>query len=91
MVQDEVAVGLEGWDRPLGDLIGAGRFLQLFKHVSERGRKSGGQRANSVLQLADEAMLFYAIEVDPGTPDWDEQVTTALRMRASMSARPGPM
>jgi glutamyl-tRNA synthetase len=33
-----------------------------------------------VLQLADEAMLFYAIEVDPGTPDWDEEVGKALRM-----------
>jgi glutamyl-tRNA synthetase len=37
-------------------------------------------RANSVLQLADEAMLFYAVEFDPGTPDWDVQVDAALRM-----------
>src|SRR5207253_554591 len=29
---------------------------------------------------ADEAMLFYAVEVDPGTPDWDESVGKALRM-----------
>jgi len=25
-------------------------------------------------------MLFYAVEVDPGTPDWDETVGSALRM-----------
>ena len=25
-------------------------------------------------------MLFYALEVDPGTPDWDESVRSALRM-----------
>src|SRR5687768_15096278 len=38
------------------------------------------ERANSIPQLADEAMLFYAVEVDPGTPDWDEQTGKALRM-----------
>jgi glutamyl-tRNA synthetase len=37
-------------------------------------------RANSIPQLADEAMLFYAVDVDPGTPDWDEQAGKALRM-----------
>ena len=37
-------------------------------------------RANSVRQLAEEAMLFYSVEVDPGTPDWDVQVDSALRM-----------
>jgi glutamyl-tRNA synthetase len=37
-------------------------------------------RANTIPQLADEAMLFYAVEVDPGTPDWDESVAKALRM-----------
>jgi glutamyl-tRNA synthetase len=37
-------------------------------------------RASTIPQLADEAMLFYAVEVDPGTPDWDESVAKALRM-----------
>jgi glutamyl-tRNA synthetase len=41
------------------------------------------ERANSLLQLADEAMLFYALEVDPGTPDWDPAVSKALRMLRS--------
>src|SRR4051812_22391318 len=38
------------------------------------------ERANTIPQLADEAMLFYTVEVDPGMPDWDEKVGTALRM-----------
>jgi glutamyl-tRNA synthetase len=38
------------------------------------------ERAQSIPQLADEAMLFYAIEVHPGTPDWAEDVEAALRM-----------
>ena len=37
-------------------------------------------RASTLVQLADEAMLFYAVEIDPGTPDWDENVGKALRM-----------
>ena len=37
-------------------------------------------RAATLVQLADEAMLFYAVEVNPGTPDWDESVGKALRM-----------
>src|SRR5690349_14849800 len=37
-------------------------------------------RASTLEQLADEAMLFYAVEIDPGTPDWDESVGKALRM-----------
>jgi glutamyl-tRNA synthetase len=37
-------------------------------------------RASSLEQLADEAMLFYAVEVDPGTPDWDEAALKGLRM-----------
>jgi glutamyl-tRNA synthetase len=46
-------------------------------------------RASSVLQLADEAMLFYQVEVDPGTPDWDEQTGKALRMlEARLAAAP---
>jgi glutamyl-tRNA synthetase len=46
-------------------------------------------RANSLLQLADEAMLFYALEVDPGKPDWDEQTGRALRtLQARLAAVP---
>jgi glutamyl-tRNA synthetase len=41
------------------------------------------ERASSLLQLADEAMLFYALEVDPGTPDWDPPVSKALGMLKS--------
>ena len=37
-------------------------------------------RANTIPQLADEAMLFYAVEVNPGTPDWDEKVGAALKV-----------
>ena len=37
-------------------------------------------RASTIPQLADEAMLFYALEANPGTPDWDEKVGAALRM-----------
>src|SRR4051812_1089192 len=37
-------------------------------------------RASTVPQLADEAMLFYALEVDPGTPDWGLEASKALRM-----------
>jgi len=35
---------------------------------------------HEVQQLAGEAMLFYALEVEPGTPDWDESVEKGLRM-----------
>ncbi|HZE58991.1 MAG TPA: glutamate--tRNA ligase [Burkholderiales bacterium] len=60
--------------------------------VRKRGAQPGGgpplekvvallkDRAATIPQLADEAMLFYAVEVNPGTPDWDEKVGTALRM-----------
>jgi glutamyl-tRNA synthetase len=58
--------------RRRGVQLGAGppiqKVIQLLK-----------DRANSVLQLADEAMLFYALEVDPGTPDWGLEVSKALR------------
>jgi glutamyl-tRNA synthetase len=47
------------------------------------------ERASTLAQLADEAMLFYAVEVDPGTPDWDENVAKALRMlKARLSTVP---
>ena len=60
--------------------------------LRKRGAQPGGgpplsrvvsllkDRASSIAQLADDAMLFYALEVDPGTPDWDEPVGKALRM-----------
>ncbi|HEX6267715.1 MAG TPA: glutamate--tRNA ligase [Burkholderiales bacterium] len=69
--------------------------------LRKRGAQPGGgpalpqvmsllkDRANSIMQLADEAMLFYAVEVHPGTPDWDEQTGKALRMlQARLSAVP---
>jgi glutamyl-tRNA synthetase len=37
-------------------------------------------RASTIPQLADEAMLFYAVEVDPGKPDWNSDVEKALKM-----------
>src|SRR5687767_13231723 len=52
---------------------GGGPALPAVMHLVK-------ERANSVLQLADEAMLFYAVEVNPGTPDWDQQTAKALRM-----------
>jgi len=69
--------------------------------LRKRGAQPGGgpsllkvisllkDRANSILQLADEAMLFYAVEVHPGTPDWDEATGKALRMlKARLAAVP---
>ena len=64
----------------------------LEPELRKRGAQPGGgpplvkvvallkDRANTIPQLADEAMLFYALEVSPGTPDWDEKVGTALKM-----------
>jgi len=60
--------------------------------LRKRGAQPGGgpalmrvvgllkDRANTVSQLADEAMLFYEVEVDPGQPDWGADVAQALRM-----------
>ncbi|HEY7237805.1 MAG TPA: glutamate--tRNA ligase [Burkholderiales bacterium] len=46
-------------------------------------------RASTIPQLADEAMLFYAVEVDPGMPDWDLAVSKALRMlKAKLTSVP---
>ena len=68
--------------RKRGAQPGAGAPLEKVLHLLK-------DRANTVLQLADEAMLFYAIEVDPGTPDWDRQVATALRiLRTRLNAIP---
>ena len=47
------------------------------------------ERGNSIPQLADEAMLFYQVEVDPGTPDWDASVSKALRtLKARLAGVP---
>ena len=47
------------------------------------------ERASSIPQLADEAMLFYAVDVDPGKPDWDSDVEKALRMlKAKLTSVP---
>ncbi|HEY1287203.1 MAG TPA: glutamate--tRNA ligase [Burkholderiales bacterium] len=46
-------------------------------------------RASTIPQLADEAMLFYAVDVDPGKPDWDSSVEKGLKMlRARLSSVP---
>jgi glutamyl-tRNA synthetase len=46
-------------------------------------------RASTIPLLADEAMLFYALEVDPGTPDWAVEVSKALRMlKAKLTSVP---
>jgi glutamyl-tRNA synthetase len=71
---DERLAGLvEPELRKRGAQPGGGPPLEKVIHLLK-------DRANSVLQLADEAMLFYAVEVDPGKPDWDEPVERALRM-----------
>jgi glutamyl-tRNA synthetase len=69
------------------------RLAQLVEpELRARGAQPGGgpslarvmallkDRASTIPQLADEAMLFYAVEVNPGTPDWDEKVGTALKV-----------
>src|SRR5919197_248629 len=69
------------------------RLAELVEPILRaRGAQPGGgpplarviallkDRAATLVQLADEAMLFYAVEVNPGTPDWDESVGKALRM-----------
>ena len=69
------------------------RLAELVEpELRRRGAQIGGgpalsrvialvkDRANSIPQLADEAMLFYALEVDPGVPDWGAEVVKALKM-----------
>ena len=69
------------------------RLAELVEpELRQRGAQPGGgpaltkvvallkDRANTIPQLADEAMLFYAVEVNPGTPDWDEKVGAALKV-----------
>jgi glutamyl-tRNA synthetase len=58
--------------RRRGVQLAAGPALEKVVHLLK-------ERAASVMQLADEAMLFYEVEVKPGTPDWDEAAEKALR------------
>jgi glutamyl-tRNA synthetase len=58
--------------RRRGVQLAAGPSLDKVVHLVK-------ERASSMLQLADEAMLFYQLEVDAGTPDWDELAEKALR------------
>ena len=63
-----------------GMQLAAGPALEKVVHLLK-------DRASSTLQLADEAMLFYEIEVHPGTPDWDEAAETGLKtLRARLAA-----
>ena len=75
-----------------GVLIASAAQAGVEPELRKRGAQPGGgpaldrvmallkDRASTIPQLADEAMLFYAVEVNPGTPDWDESVGKALRM-----------
>jgi glutamyl-tRNA synthetase len=66
--------------RKRGAQPGGGPPLEKVIHLVK-------DRANTVLQLADEAMLFYAVEVNPGAPDWDAAVVKALRiLKARLSS-----
>ena len=69
----ELAALVEPELRRRGLQPGGGPPLEKVVHLLK-------DRANTVLQLTDEAMLFYAVEVDPGQPDWGEEVGRALRM-----------
>ena len=43
-------------------------------------------RASTIPLLADEAMLFYAVDVDPGKPDWNSDVEKGLKtLRARLA------
>jgi len=76
----------------LKDASDARLALLVEPELRQRGAQAAGgpplekvvqllkDRASTVPQLADEAMLFYALEVDPGTPDWGLEVSKALRM-----------
>ncbi len=69
------------------------RLAKLVEpELRKRGAQPGGgpplekvvallkDRAQSIPQLADEAMIFYAMEVHPGDPDWGKDVEAGLRM-----------
>src|SRR3954463_15553347 len=85
----------------LKDASDARLALLVEPELRQRGAQAAGgpplekvvqllkDRASTVPQLADEAMLFYALEVDPGTPDWGLEVSKALRMlQAKLTAVP---
>ena len=43
-------------------------------------------RASTIPQLADEAMLFYAVDIDAGKPDWNSDVEKGLKtLRARLA------
>jgi glutamyl-tRNA synthetase len=71
-----------------GVQLAAGPALESVVHLLK-------ERAASIIQLADEAMLFYEVEVNPGTPDWDEAALKGLRMLkarlASVTWQRGPL
>jgi glutamyl-tRNA synthetase len=58
--------------RKRGAQPGAGPALERVIHLVK-------ERANSVQQLADEAMLFYTVEVRPPLGDWGADALKALR------------
>jgi glutamyl-tRNA synthetase len=58
--------------RKRGAQPGAGPALERVVHLVK-------DRANSIAQLADEAMLFYAIEVKAPPGDWGPEALKALR------------
>ena len=65
--------------RRRGVQLAAGPSLEAVVHLVK-------DRASSIPQLADEAMLFYEVEVNPGTPDWDEAAEQGLRtLRARLA------
>jgi glutamyl-tRNA synthetase len=68
--------------RRRGAQLGAGPALEKVVHLVK-------ERAASIPQLADEAMLFYEVEVNPGTPDWDEAAQKGLRtLKARLASAP---
>jgi glutamyl-tRNA synthetase len=58
--------------RRRGVQVAAGPSLEKVVHLLK-------ERASSIPQLADEAMLFYELEVRVGTPDWDQAAEQGLR------------
>jgi glutamyl-tRNA synthetase len=77
-----LAVLVEPELRKRGAQPGAGPRLEKVVHLVK-------DRANTVQQLADEAMLFYAVEVRPELRDWNVDALKALRMlKARLAAVP---
>jgi glutamyl-tRNA synthetase len=68
--------------RRRGVQLAAGPALEKVAHLLK-------ERAASIVQLADEAMLFYQEEVNPGIPDWDEAALKGLRtLKARLATVP---